>query len=57
MSTEWPLILKTGFGNVFENGRWDYDSTHLIADAINDGDWQYVQEYAELTPWDDALAH
>lgn len=43
---EWPLVLKTGFGNVFQSGRWDYQSTVLIAEAVNTGEWEYVIEFA-----------
>lgn len=49
---EWRLLLNTGFGNVFPLGRWVLESTVLIADAVNDGDWKYVIEYAHDVPWD-----
>lgn len=52
----WPLILRTGFGNVFANGRWDHDSTYLIARAVNTGDWEDVREWAREAPWDDSAA-
>ena len=32
---EWPLVLKTGFGNVFATGRWDSIRAQLIAEACN----------------------
>lgn len=49
----WPLLLRTGFGNVFTNGRWDHASTYLIADAINTDDWDDVIGFATECPWDD----
>lgn len=49
---EWHLILRTGFGNVFPLGRWTHEATVLIADAINQGDWRYVIEFANDVPWD-----
>ncbi len=49
---DWPLLLNTGFGNVFTLGRWDYEGTVLIAAAVNGGDWARVIEYAHDTPWD-----
>ncbi len=49
----WPLILRTGFGNVFPLGRWDHNSTVLIADAYNTGDWTPVEEFAREEPWDE----
>ncbi len=52
----WPLLLRTGFGNVFTNGRWDHDSTVLIADAINTGEWGPVEEFALDVPWDKKAA-
>lgn len=53
----WPLILKTGFGNVFACGRWDHSSTVLIADAVNSGDWDEVEEYANTLDWDEQQAN
>jgi hypothetical protein len=52
----WPLLLRTGFGNVFPYGRWDQDSTVLIAEAINDDVWDLVVEYARFAPWDATTA-
>lgn len=49
---QWPLILRTGFGNVFTHGRWDHEATKLIADAYNSGDWDLVVEWANDTEWD-----
>lgn len=54
---EWNLILRMGFGEVLPNGRWDFDGAELIADAYNTGDWDLVQEYAEVLDWDDAMAN
>ncbi len=54
--SDWNLILRTGFGNVFQNGRWDYAATVLIADACNTGDWSAVVEWAELVDWEDDWA-
>lgn len=52
-SLKWNLVLKTGFGNVFMLGRWDHNSTVLIADAINKGNWSKVEEWArDLSNWD-----
>lgn len=53
---DWHLILRTGFGNVFPNGRWKYAGTVLIAAAYNTGDWSSVIEYAERIDWDDGTA-
>ena len=50
---EWPLILRTGFGNVFTRGRWDHASTVLIALAYNSGDWSRVEEFAADVEWDE----
>ncbi len=55
--SDWNLILKTGFGNVFTCGRWDGDGAEMIAEAINSDDWGLVEEYAEWLPWDDATAN
>lgn len=52
----WPLILRTGFGNVFPLGRWDHSSTVLIANAVNSGDWGDVEEYARYVEWDEGSA-
>jgi hypothetical protein len=52
----WPLVLNQGFGNVLPNGRWGFEGAQLIADAINDGDWSLVEEYANLLVWDDAAS-
>ena len=52
----WPLLLRTGFGNVFPHGRWDYEATGLIADAINGGDWTLVEEWARDVEWDGSSA-
>lgn len=54
--SEWRLLLNTGFGNVFPFGRWTLESTVLIADAVNTGNWDNVEEYARLIPWDDTAA-
>lgn len=48
----WKLLLRTGFGNVFTNGRWDHASTVLIADAYNTGEWEAVEVFAATEPWD-----
>jgi hypothetical protein len=48
----WTLLLRTGFGNVFPHGRWDHGSTVLIADAVNSGLWEPVEEYARDVDWD-----
>jgi len=49
----WPLLLRTGFGNVFPHGRWDHDSTEIIAHAINTGDWSDVELWANELDWDE----
>lgn len=46
------MLLRTGYGNVFALGRWDHDSTFLIADAVNSGRWVMVETYARDTAWD-----
>lgn len=45
----WPLILRTGFGNVFPNGRWDLAATVLIAHAVNTDDWEAVERFARAS--------
>jgi hypothetical protein len=52
--SDWKLLLRTGFGNVFTLGRWRYEGTVLIAKAVNSAaknDWRLVEEYAHDTPW------
>lgn len=59
MFPEWKLILRSGFGNVFPLGRWGYESTVLIAAAVNSNsrkDWALVEEYANDVPWEPDLA-
>lgn len=54
---EWPTLLRTGYGNVFALGRWTHASTHLIAAAVNSGDWSFVTTYAErCDDWDEQTA-
>lgn len=54
---DWPLVLRTGFGNVHGLGRWDHLGAELIADAYNTGDWTLVVDYAEELDWDEGLAN
>ncbi len=54
---EWPLVLRTGFGNVHALGRWDHAGTVLIADAVNSGVWDLVAEFAEEIDWEEASAN
>lgn len=54
---EWPLVLKTGFGNVHPMGRWDHRGAVLIAEACNSDRWQAVIEYVETLDWDDTTAN
>jgi len=54
-SDSWPLLLRTGFGNVLACGRWGHEGAVLIADAINSGkkkDWALVEAYARGIPWE-----
>lgn len=55
----WPLILRTGFGNVFVAGtRWDHEGAELIAEAFNSDDWSLVEEYArDVLDWDPETAN
>lgn len=53
---DWKLLLRTGFGNVYTNGRWDHASTVIIAAAVNSSDWARVIKWANATPWNDLLA-
>lgn len=56
----WPLLLRTGFGNIFMLGRWDSFAIGLVADAINSdqaGDWADVEEWARAMPWSETFAN
>lgn len=49
----WPLILRTGFGNIFDIGYgWDHRGQTLIATALNAGStlakgeaWSAVEDF------------
>lgn len=57
MEYEWPLVLRTGFGNVHALGRWDHDGAVLIADACNSDVWDRVVEYAKGIEWEESEAN
>ena len=56
MSESWDryIVLKTGFGNVFDVGHgWTYDGLVLVADAIwrdSRSAWAAVEEHAKIKP-------
>ena len=50
---EWPLVLRTGFGNVHPLGRWDSTCAVIIAEACNTDLWDDVIELAQTLEWDD----
>lgn len=54
---DWPLLLRTGYGNVFGSGRWTHDGVILLAIAINSDDqedWDIVAEWAQMVEWDES---
>jgi hypothetical protein len=56
---DWPLILRTGYGNIFKQGRWTHGAIVLIAEAINSdarSAWDSVEAWARRTAWDDLTA-
>jgi hypothetical protein len=55
---DWNLVLRTGYGNIFATGRWDDDGITLIAEAINSGgNWDDVEEWASIIPWDERFSN
>ena len=56
---EWPLLLRTGYGNIFKHGRWTHAAITLLAAAINDdtpSSWSLVEAWATRQAWDDVTA-
>lgn len=47
------VVQDWRFAWVLSNGRWDADGTALISEALADGDWSVVVEFAEVIEWED----
>ena len=44
---DWKLVLRTGFGNIFDVGHgWDYEAGCMVAEAITNDDWREVEAFA-----------